>query len=498
MPSFNVKLTNFTKRDNSTGRPPSPSGYDTFTGYSRDPLSVMTPVIGFEMSNGAPTYNYAYSDDLNGRYYWIDDWTFSDGLWYASMHTDVLATYRSAIGSSYEYILRSSNSYDGYIPDMLYPMKHAPVSSTQTIVDSNGNTPWPINSDPTAGGWYVVGIINGDSSAIGGVSYYCFQNTAFRSFMSTLLNTVNWTQMDFTSGEISEELYKSLFNPMQYLVSCMWTPITPPMSSQIASISFGWWTVTGLVCYQLTDTYSFVACSVPVSHHTQTASRGQYLDAAPFTRITATNGPFGTTVLDPSMYIGADKIEVYYRFDFISGRAMCRYAASRDAATDDPKIDQIVWCDFAVPIQLSQVNINAMGAAQSLVSVASNVGRGLTSTISGAITGGVAGALAGAGGTAGSVASGILSAADCMLPQVQSTGFNGGFSAFEMVPEIQTLHWDPVAGDNADRGKPLCRRGQISAYPGYLLIADPQFSSTGTAQEMAQVREYMATGFFYE
>ena len=498
MASFTVKLTNYIKRDNSTGRPPNASGYDTFTGYSRDPLSIMNPVIGFKMSASAPTYNYAFCADLNNRYYWIDDWTFTDGLWYASMHTDVLATYRTQIGSSYEYILRSSYAYDGYIPDMLYPLKHAPTSSTQIITDAQGNTPWPINGTPTAGGYYIVGIINGDAATVGGVSYYCFSNTAFRSFMSTLLNTVNWTQMDFTSGEISEELYKSLFNPMQYLVSCIWTPITPPMSNQISAISFGWWTLTGLVCYQLTNTSSFVSCSVPVSHHIQTASRGQYLDAEPFTRITAVNGPFGVTVLDPALYIGADFIECYYRFDFISGKAMCRYAAARDAAIDDPKIDKVVWCDFAVPIQLSQVNINALGAAQSLVSVASSAGRGLVSTIAGAVTGNAVGALAGAASGLSGAASGIISAADCMLPQVQSTGFNGGFSAFDMAPYVQTMHWDPVASDNADRGKPLCRRGQINGYPGFLLIADPQFSCNGTAQEIERVRQYMAAGFFYE
>ena len=458
----------------------------------------MAPVIGFKLGTTAPTYNYAYSGDLDGRYYFISDWTYADGLWYASMHTDVLATYKSEIGNSYEYILRSSAAYDGYIPDMLFPLKHGCTSTSFTITDSGGNTPWPINANPNSGGYYIVGIVNGDGSTIGGVSYYAFNNASFRSFMSILLNSINWTTMDFTTGEISEELYKSLFNPMQYLVSCIWTPITPPIGSQVTSISFGWWTLTGLNAYPLTDTYTFAACSTNISHHTLVGSRGHYLDAEPFTKILANNGPFGTAVLDPSIYIGADFIEVYYRFDFISGRAMCRYAAGRNIAVDDPKVDQVVWCDFAVPIQLSQVSFNALGAAQSVVGAASGLLGGIAGTVGSAIAGNAAGAVGSMITGKASAVSGIISAADCMLPKVQSTGVNGGFSCFQMVPEIQFFHWDPVSDDNTDLGRPLCRRGKISTYAGYLLIADPNIATSGTDAETARVREFMASGFFYE
>lgn len=486
--SISISFYNFTKRDNSTTRPTGTG--TTFTGYSREPMSIMNPVIGFKMGNTAPSYNYAYSADLGNRYYFVTDWTYADGLWYASMKTDVLATYRSAIGSSSNYILRASAAFDGYITDTYYPLKQGVEAYYAEFRDLNDDTPWPINSDPNYGGWYIVGIVNSDGASIGGVSYYCLNNVNFRTLMMALLSSTNWTQMDFSTGEISEELYKSLFNPMQYIVSCQWTPLTPPMSTAMSSLTFGWWTVPGVTAYRLASTTTYTYALASIHKHPQASDRGAYLNAAPFTRMLVELGPFGVAPLDTSLYVDASSVDIRFIWDFISGKAEAIIGPHRDVADFD-HIDKVLPAVFSVPIQLAQVTQDYIGGATGVLSA----GRGLVAgALGGAATGGPVGAIFGA---AAGASSGIVSAAESMLPQVQSTGANGSFIGFRKGPKLIVEHWRAVNADNADRGRPFCRKATLSTYPGYLLIADPDIATPGTAEETALIKEFMASGFYY-
>lgn len=486
--SITVNFYTFTKRPNSTTRP---TGDGTaYTGYSREPLSVMAPVIGFKLGQTAPGYNYAYSADLGGRYYFVTDWTYTEGLWYATMRTDVLATFRSAIGASSNYILRSSAAFDGYITDTYYPLKNGSTIQHSNFYDSEDNRPWPSNSNPLSGGWYVVGIVNSDGAAIGGVSYYCLDNTNFRTLMSTLLGSVSWTNMDFTTGEISEDLYKSLFNPMQYIVSCIWTPLTPSMSTAITQLTFGWWTVDNVTAYRLTSTTTYKEYKAAILKHPSTSARGAYVNAAPFTRLSVHSGPFGTVPLDTSLYVDATHVAIEAYYDHIEGKAMINigpYTSVAGLFNVDKQINSM----FAVPIQLAQVTQDFVGGISGILSA----GKGLvTGAMGGGISGGVVGAIAGG---IGGAASGIISAAESMLPQVQSSGLNGSFSQFYKALNLQIEHWNPVSEDNADRGRPFCRKAVLQNYPGYLLIADPDIATTGTAEETEQIRQFMASGFFY-
>ena len=61
-------------------------------------------------------YNYVYIDTLD-RYYWIKDWVRNNGLWYGYCAEDVLASFRSDILNTTQYVLRSSTTYDNSIID---------------------------------------------------------------------------------------------------------------------------------------------------------------------------------------------------------------------------------------------------------------------------------------------------------------------------------------------------------------------------------------------
>ena len=72
--SFQVSLFQFSKKENSTGRPAAGSGA-YFSCVLKDGTGVLNPVITLDMGlNESPTkYNYAYINTF-GRYYFINEW----------------------------------------------------------------------------------------------------------------------------------------------------------------------------------------------------------------------------------------------------------------------------------------------------------------------------------------------------------------------------------------------------------------------------------------
>lgn len=120
-----ITFYTFAKRVNSTAQP-SAAGAD-YAVTIKDGSSAINPTISLKWTgSGSPVaYNYAYCSDW-GRYYWVNNWTYYDRQWTAELNVDVLATYKSQIGASSQYVVRSASNYDTAIVDGLYPTKAEP------------------------------------------------------------------------------------------------------------------------------------------------------------------------------------------------------------------------------------------------------------------------------------------------------------------------------------------------------------------------------------
>ena len=170
--SYSVEFWSFAKKDNST-KVPTTSG-TSYTCEVADTSGILSPTIKLHTNFTDPsTYTYARISEF-ARYYFVSNWRYDRGLWWADLVEDVLATYKSAIGNLSMYVVRSSYSMDGRIVDNKYPIK----TGTAKIVQQKTN-PFAVD---VGSGYFIVGIINNDSSAIGVVSYYCFTSTEFRAF----------------------------------------------------------------------------------------------------------------------------------------------------------------------------------------------------------------------------------------------------------------------------------------------------------------------------
>ena len=213
---LSVTLYEFKKRENSTKRPDSTVTQRTHNAVLKMPTSLLRPEITFDFGlKGNPSYyNYAYISDLGNRYYFIRDWTVGDGhLWTAHLEVDVLASWKNSIGNSTQYVQRSSKTFDGGVVDVLYPTKQ-PAS----VNVYEKPTPWKTS---LATGTYVLGIVNSEDGGVGAAHYYALTQTEMNSFLSYMLGNVDYLG---SITEISSELLKVLFNPMQYIVSCVWYP----------------------------------------------------------------------------------------------------------------------------------------------------------------------------------------------------------------------------------------------------------------------------------
>ena len=223
----------FAKKENSTKTPASGALTLALQGILKEPCSIMTPVIKIErLPQDAIPGDYTYARWVQAdRYYFIEDWVWVNGLWEVHMKEDVLATFKTPIGNSTEYVLRtdSTTDFNGEITDTTYPATTDIVSESYSLTN--------IFTTDLSVGCYIVGIISGGSAdAVGAISYYAMTSGQFGNFKEKLFSddnliTMGLAMLDPTTGDltptmtdISLELLKTMYNPYQYVVSCMWFP----------------------------------------------------------------------------------------------------------------------------------------------------------------------------------------------------------------------------------------------------------------------------------
>jgi hypothetical protein len=459
----------FPKRTNSTKRPSSGTDYNIEV---KAPCNIINPEIKIA-SNANPTgYNYCCIPTW-GRYYWVKNWTYSNSLWTASLVVDALASYRDQIGSSTEYVLRSSAQYDSSISDSLYPAKATVQSVTNAFQGGFAET--------ISEGFFVIGFIAKAPNSIGAVTYVVMSPGNAKKLSSKLLTDVSYLSID--NAEISDSLTKILFNPYQYIVSCNYFPFDIAELTAhlplVSSVDVGWWSVD-VPCWILGEDNNNLTKSVSVGipKHPQAASRGGYCNASPYTDYTIFLQPFGVIPLDASKLWGAATLSIQYTVDLFTGDSILRMF------TDTNQLVHETTAKLGVPIQLSNITFDVPS------------GGGLLQTGIAAAFGGLQAALT--GGSFSDVGNGILNAAQATNADVASKGATGSTIAFDSVPYMVARFKILVDDNNEDHGRPLCKRVQLSTIPGFIMVDDPDIALNATAAEIDSVKSYMKNGFFYE
>ena len=113
--SFKVRLYTIEKYDRST-KQPTGTGKE-YECLANTPFSVLSPTLRLATGDAVSVYNYVYVPSVD-RYYFVNEWTYSRGLWEAECAVDVLASWKSYIGDSTLYVLRSAAQSNGAVIDM--------------------------------------------------------------------------------------------------------------------------------------------------------------------------------------------------------------------------------------------------------------------------------------------------------------------------------------------------------------------------------------------
>lgn len=464
---------NFSKKPNSTARPSSAGTLHSCV--FKDDCSVVNPVFvldGIDLS-----VNYV---QFNNRYYFVRDIVLQNkNIYELHCEIDVLATWKAEIGSSSQYVLRSSDESDGRITDVFYPARKEPVVKSKSLT----NVTAPAWASSIDSGCFVVGIIGPEYDPLhdygfkqGAVTYYAFDPLNFQSFTASLFTESNWT--NFQSAD------RYSFNPIQYISSVMWFPYWPSVSSgNKTHVQVGWESIF-TVCKSITSPVATHNYSVAFDKHPQAATRGSYLNAGPYSEYCITFPPFGTIVLDPDVCATSSLMSIIHKTDFVTGKSML---VGREIFTGGMYEYFRREVQLGVSIQIAQIAANRLGVAQDIVgTVGGVIGNLASGNIVGAITG---------------AASGIISGIQGVQPHAQTTGSNDSLISvlgFGVSPYLFERYYEIVDEDNTNHGRPLCQRRQISSLPGYNLCANSEVSITGTMEEKERIRSFMDAGFFYE
>ena len=489
---LNLNLYSFAKKDNSTKQPTLETA-KLVQGILKEPCSIMTPVVRIErLPNDAMPFQYTYAKWVEAqRYYFIEDWTWVDGLWEVRMKEDVLATFKTQIGNTTEYVLRTDSTVDfnGEITDTTYP-------ATTDVITESFSLSNIFTTDITVG-CYIVGIISGgQTQAVGAISYYAMSSGEFGAFKEKLFSDDNLEIMGIIDSggqalvtDLSQEVLKTMYNPYQYVVSCMWFPFGKsaiPSSTPVTGIKMGWWNYPSLTGNRLyAQTFELGNEQFAITAHPQ-ASRGSYLNYAPYTRRTLL-GRFGAVAIDTTMFTVGNLINISYVIDLITGQCYTRIARK-----DGQAEDLIAERNFllGVPIQIAQVGTDYLGTAVQAIN-----------TIPQIMGGAIAGIASGGGAIAGAIAggaSGIYNTLQSAMPQVETGGQNGSFLAPVNNTHVIEQFYKIVDEDIGHRGRPLCELRQLSTLSGYILCAEGDIDISCYDNERKEIVRYLTEGFFWE
>lgn len=449
-----IEAYTFSKKMNSTAQP---TGSGTqLNVHLKENTSVLNP--HFFVHN----YNFAHNYVKWGsRYYFVDDIiSISDGMAEYVCRTDVLATYKSDIGASSQYVTRAASAYNLKVMDNKYPTladTDRGITSLDDIATGMG-----LSGGSFPAGTYVLGLKSKDSDT--GVAFYALTPQEFGDFCDYLYSTV-W--LDAT--DITVSLQKLFIDPFDYIISCTWYPFSITGNSQPVYFGFWDWTGHNMTRIPESDRIKALSHTSNLPDHPQ-VSRGSYLNAYPYTRLTLNLYSFGQCALDPNRFLDSRSVTVLLNIDMFTGIGVCKVLSATGTVYQ-------ASATCGVPIQLSQVKDDLtkpiVDSAMVAAALASENVVGVTSS--------------------------IASAVKNAPPQIESVGAVGSVAAYYLnVPVIDSIFYKLVDEDLPQIGRPLCAVRTISSLSGYIECENADLSFAGSPIEKDDIVSYMNGGFYYE
>ena len=461
-----IEFYNLAKKDNSTLQP-NRADATQFSCTIKTPSSIQAPTVELDVGY-VPAWNYAYIPDFE-RYYFITGTSYNRGVWEISLSVDVLASFKTDIGSTSMYVERASAEKDGYLVDKLYPVTNASTKTTTTVKTQS----------TFSGGAFIVNVANGNNNT--GTSSYVMSNTGFGQFLDSIM--VNGNNQTSVWDSVTQSIDISIYDPMRYICSVYWFPdsySTYASGTAITQLYLGNF-IASTTCYAVTQSLSTLtrSYSITLPKHPQASTRGSYCNMAPFTEYTLNLGPFGAITLDGAAAANASSItvNVYQDVNTGQGRALIYTGGGIQLAN--------VVCQWGVPLKIFS------GSNASLGNIL-QTGGGFLGMMLGAAT-------ASPGVIIGSATSAISGIESMATGVVSTTGTMGAATDHLMPWTLEAKFYTISDDDNTNNGRPLCAVRTPSNLTGYMKVQKGLVTSTAANQlELDSINAYMEGGFYYE
>ena len=453
--------TDFSKRKNSTKQP---SGGTQATVRLKEPCGIFSPTFIASSIPESVKYVQAW-----GRFYFVSEVTHDGPEIFISCTSDPMATFKTAIGSTYADVEYTSSSTNTDIADP----RNKPTNYILESVTDIGT----LSGFSSTGNQYIVGICSDE-----GINYYSMTAADVSLLCSNLFDKNIFTAIG-----------NQFFDVKNLLVSCIKMPRTPQSGTdQINAASGSWYLGKG---YKIPDSSRLVnvfsgtkTVSFPSDSYGLDFS---YLDVAPYTTGMLFLPFVGVVPLDVDSIAQNKSIYITADLDLYSGDIV--YRIGRNASS----IISTYTGNCATNVPICGSSYNAVGAAQGVITAIGGAAGLIASIGTEGLTAGIA--------SAGALVGGATQSFNSIQHHTQTNGSLSSYVGVVMGSTIKAtvLTRRPAeslidSSYKAVSGMPYFKGATISSLSGYVKCNGASVSINGFDADRDAVNAYMNSGFYYE
>lgn len=465
--------SNFSKRRNSTKQPTNGTTYEV---KLKEGCSLENPIFLIDGIN--LNVNYAL---WNGSYYFVTDIILSNNnIYEIHCEMDPLATWKSEIGASTQFVERSSSEYNVDITDTY-------LSSTQRIARiDTAETSW---GQLGLTGCYILRTI----STSGIHLYAC---STLRVFSAVYTQVITPEPGDAEQVEEYGILATSfgkrglaMLNITDYLGGVFWVPFSAAsLGSRVYTLSIGMY--GDLI--NVGDSYEVYEITNPARESTFDLNLPQniYSDfrahSPNFSQYSLSLPGVGMVSLDPLLTRSSNILYLAMNVDLETGAINYRLYCNSEDVTGTMVAEWNGQIGLQIPI--GQMATNGASLISSVVGTVAGIAGGIAS---GGAAGAVAAIAAGVGGTFDIVHTAIT-------PTANISGGNGNRAAALIAIRCTVVNYGTAEFATSVIGRPLYRNKVINTLSGFIKCAGASLDIGGVAGEKDTINAYLNGGFYYE
>lgn len=450
--------TSFSKRKNSTKQPSSGTEIEVTL---KQPTSIEAPEFTLTDANAA---DITYFKIDNHYYFVADTIRLTNDTVHVIGRQDVLATYKSAIGSTTAMIARSASQFNKYLRDDIVSVENRNVTTELPATNS-----MPFDDD----GCFIISVCNDIASDTAYVANYILYPGLMSSLAEWLSGEGVYTAAGETWDNIMSFLILNFSDVFGCVRACKWIPVnyaTATTKGSLENIHIGKYD-TGIPAYRLTSNGILKDESATIDF--SGTMFDDFRSAQPYSSVDVFLPFYGTVPIDPSqLFYG--KLWFSWYVDLATGDCYVMGWNLYD------KLLFSINYDIGVDTPIAQVGRTGIAVTQA------------ASSAVGALASGNPLALAGA-------SVGLISAlASSGVTQKGSLSGRAMYAKNKITSYVTMMVTTPIDGHQAVMGRPLMEVKTISSLSGYVQCIDASVSINGRDADRDEINSYLNSGFFYE